>query len=88
MPKKFKKKNNVKLMMLKNSLKTNKKKRRIFCPKVSQIGANVISINLFGYMKNMAEMKWILSPKKSKVKHPKKSRNMLQFFGTEKKNSR
>ena len=88
MPKKFKKKNNVKLMMLKNSLKTNKKKRRIFCPKVSQIGANVISINLFGCTRNTAERKWILFPKKLKERHPKKLKNMQQFFGTGKKNSR
>ena len=88
MPKKFKKKNNVKLMMLKNSPKTNKKKRRIFCPKVSQIGANVISINLFGCTRNTVERKWILFPKKLKERHPKKLKNMQQFFGTGKKNSR
>ena len=88
MPKKFKKKNNVKLMMLKNSAKTNKMKRRIFCPKDSQIGANVISINLFGCTRNTAERKWILFPKKLKERHPKKLKNMQQFFGTGKKNSR
>ena len=55
---------------------------------VSQIGANVISINLFGCTRNTAERKWILFPKKLKERHPKKLKNMQQFFGTGKKNSR
>ena len=48
----------------------------------------MILIDSFGCMRNMAELMLILFIKELKEKHPKKLRNMPQFFGRGKKKSR